>query len=234
MQKFITRPLLILALDEVPYISETVTQQQPRALSEFAVESVLLSSASRAGAGGYVGRGAPHRACYGVLGDLEYGMERAQAVCNIRVSTLQKELEKVQKKEEFCLRRHSKKTLLELKGKVREVLLTAMNGGLKAGMIHPVKQGGGVLRQKHRYAPPPLVGTGIPMATLAFTPLRGLVEEGAGSIIIERQMFSTQASEKAASERKGVPSAEGQRTGHTQGRAVAGRGSGSTFEARML
>ena len=113
-------------------------------------------------------------------------MERAQAVCKNRVRALREELEQVQKTVEVYLRRHYTTTVLNYKDKVREVLLTAMNGGLKAGMIDLAKQGG-VLHRKYQYAPP-RSGTGISMPTLEVTRLRELVEEGAGSSPTERQI----------------------------------------------
>ena len=72
------------------------------------------------------------------------------------------------------------------------------------------------------------------MPTLAFTRLRELVEEGAGSSLTERQVFWKQAPEKEASKRKGAPSREGQGTGHMQGRAGAGGDGGSAFKSHML
>ena len=165
------------------------------------------------------------------LATLEYGMEGTQAVCKNRVRTLREELDQLQKTVEVYLRRHYT-TLLSHKDKVRQVLLTAMNGGLKAGMIDLAKLGG-VLHRHYQYAAPPS-GTGIPMPTLDLTRVRELVEEGAGSSLTERQTFWKQGPEKAASKRKGAPSTEGQRTGHSQGRAGAERGGGSTFKARML
>ena len=72
---------------------------------------------------------------------LEYGLERAQAVCKNRVRALREELEQVQKTVEVYLRRHYTTTVLNYKDKVREVLLTAMNGGLKAGMIDLASRG---------------------------------------------------------------------------------------------
>ena len=229
MQEVITRPLLLLALDEVAYVSEAVTKQL-RTLSEFAVEAFYPPLAA-----GQAPASMPAQVHFATfvaafLATLEYGMEGAQAVCKNRVRTLREELE-LQKTVEVYLRRHYT-TLLHHKDKVREVLLTAMNGGLKAGMIDLAKQGG-VLHRKYQYAPP-RSGTGISMPTLEVTRLRELVEEGAGSSPTERQMFWKQAPEKTASERKGAPSTGGQRTGHTQGRAGAGGGGGSTFKDRML
>ena len=66
------------------------------------------------------------------------------------------------------------------------------------------------------------------MLTVELTRLRELVEKGAGSSLTARQMSWTQVPEKAASERKGAHSTEGQRTGHLQDPE-----GGSTFEARM-
>ena len=230
MQEVISRPRLLLALDVVTYISEAMTNQL-RALSEFAVDH--FSPPLPAGQAP-VGMSAElHFATFvaAFLATLEYGMEGVQAVCKNRVRTLRGELEQLQNKVEVYLRRHYK-TLLDHKDRVRKVLLTTMNGGLKAGMIDLAKQGG-VLHPKYLYAPPPS-GTGIPMPTLAFTRLRELVEEGAGPSLTERQVFWRRAPEKAASNRKGAPSTDGQWIGHTQGRAGAGGGVGSMFKARML
>ena len=74
-------------------------------------------------------------------------------MCKNRVRTLREELEQLQKTVEVYLRRHYT-TLWNHKDKVREVLLTAMNGGLKAVMIDLAKQGG-VLHRTYQYAPPP-------------------------------------------------------------------------------
>ena len=107
-----------------------------------------------------------------------------------------------------------------------------MNVSLQVGMIDLAKQVG-VLHQKHQYAAPP-AGTGVPMATLAFTRLRMLAGEGAGSNLTVRQSFYEQAPEKSGSMRKRAPNAEGQRSAHTQGLAGDGGGGGSTLKARVL
>ena len=80
------------------------------------------------------------------LATVKYGMEGAQAVCKNRVHNLGEELKQLLNKLDVYLRCHCK-TLLEYKGKVREVLLTAMNRGLKAGMIDLVQQGGALQRK---------------------------------------------------------------------------------------
>ena len=95
-----------------------------------------------------------------------------------------------------------------------------MNVGLQVGMIDFAKKGS-VLHRKHQNAAPPS-GAGVPMTTLAFSRLRELAEEGAGSGLTERQMFWKQAPGKAGSKRKGAPNAGGQRFAHTQGRTSAG------------
>ena len=60
------------------------------------------------------------------------------------------------------------------------------------------------------------------MPTQEFTRLRDLVGEGAGSSLTERHIFWKQAPEKAAFKTILVRSTEGQRTGHSEGRASAG------------
>ena len=142
---------------------------------------------------------------------------------------MREELEHLQKTVGVSPRRHYT-TLLDHKDKVREVLLTAMNGGLKAGMIGIPKQGG-VLHRKDQYAPPPF---GRHPHTLEFTRSRELVEEGTRSSLTEGQMLWKQAPEKTPFKKKGAPSTEGKRTGHLQGRASAGGGRGSTLMAFML
>ena len=67
-------------------------------------------------------------------------------------SHLARGAEKLQETVEVYQRRHLK-PLLEHKNKVGEVLLTPMNGGLKAGMIDLAVQGGG-LHRAYQYAPP--------------------------------------------------------------------------------
>jgi len=230
MQEVVTRPLLLMALNEVAFVSDAVTQQL-RSLSEFAVEAFYPPLP--AGQEPVDMPAEVHFATFvaAFMATLEYGMEGAQAVCRNRVRTVREELEQLQKSVEVYLRRHYK-SLLDHKDKVREVLIAAMNVGLQVGMIDLAKQGG-VLHRKHRYAAPP-AGTGVPMAPLAFTRLRELVEEGAGSSLTERQSFWTQTPEKSGSKRKGAPNAGGQRSAQTQARAGARGGGGSTFKVRML
>ena len=62
------------------------------------------------------------------LATLKYGMEGTQAACKNGVRTLQEELEQLRRTVEVYLQRHYK-ARLEHKDKVRDVLLTAMNGG---------------------------------------------------------------------------------------------------------
>ena len=56
-------------------------------------------------------------------------MDEAQTVRKNRVRTLWEELEQAQKTVEVYLRRHHK-TLLDHKDTIRDVLMTALNGGL--------------------------------------------------------------------------------------------------------
>ena len=63
------------------------------------------------------------------MASLEYGMDEAQTVRKNRVRTLWEELEQAQKTVEVYLRRHHK-TLLDHKDTIRDVLMTALNGGL--------------------------------------------------------------------------------------------------------
>ena len=172
LQEGIIRPLWLLALDEVAYVSETVTKQL-RALPECVLEYFHPPLPAE-----QVPVGMPAELQFATfvaafLATLEYGMEGAQLVCKNRVGILREELERLQKTVGVYLWHHFK-TLMELKGKVCEVLLTAINGGLKARVIDLARKGG-VFRQKYQYAPPPS-GTGIPMTTLAFTRLSELVE----------------------------------------------------------
>ena len=111
MQEVITRPLLLLALDEVAHVSEAVTRQL-RALSEFAVEDFYPPVP--AGEEPVAMPADVHFATFvaALLATLEYGMEGAQAVCKNRVRTVREELEQVQKMVEVYLRRHYK-TLLQ-------------------------------------------------------------------------------------------------------------------------
>ena len=86
------------------------------------------------------------------------------------------EMEELQRMLEVYLRRHSS-SLLAHSAKVRELLLTAMNSGLKDEMTALATQGG-VLHRNNPFAAP-TAGTGLPMTTMSFTRLRELVEEGA-------------------------------------------------------
>ena len=226
-QEVLTSPPLLFALDEVEYISEAATKQL-RILSEFAVETCYSPLPA-----GQVPVGMPAEGLFATFvaafrATLEYNMKGAQAVSKNRVLTLREEMEQLQKAVEVYLRRHYKPRL-KYKGKAREVLFTATNG---SGMIDLAKQGG-VPHRAYQNAPP-RSGTGIPMPTLAFTRLRELVEECAGSSPAERQMVWTQAPKKVIYMRKGAPSTAGQWTSCTQGRAGAGGGGSSTFKARML
>ena len=68
------------------------------------------------------------------LATLDYGIEGAQAVCKTRGRTWLEDHGQLQKTVKGYLCRHYT-TLLEHKDRVREVLPTAMNGALEAGMI---------------------------------------------------------------------------------------------------
>ena len=68
------------------------------------------------------------------MATLEYGMGAAQAVCQNTVRQMRGELEAVQKSGEVYLRRHFSNLTPHLV-KVRELLLKAMNGDLKDGMM---------------------------------------------------------------------------------------------------
>ena len=107
-------------------------------------------------------------------------------VCKNRVSNLRGQLEAAQKSLEVYLRRHFS-NLTPHSVKVRELLFKAMNGGLKDVMTAFATQAG-VLFRKHPYAAPPS-GTGVPMTTPSFTRLRELVDEGAGTSLVERKGF---------------------------------------------
>ena len=80
MWEVITRPLLLLALDEVALVSEDVTKQL-RALFEFAVEDVYPTLPVEQAPVGMPAK--VHFATFvaAFLATLEYGMEGAQAVC---------------------------------------------------------------------------------------------------------------------------------------------------------
>ena len=117
---------------------------------------------------------------------LDYGMEGAHAVCKGSVRHLRGELEAVQKSVRSTSGAISA-TSDRTRAKVRELLLKAMNVGLKDATTVLVSQGG-VLFRKHPYAAPP-AGTGIPMITLTFMRLRALVEEGAAESFGEGKDF---------------------------------------------
>ena len=95
-----------------------------------------------------------------------------------------------------------------------------------------------VLFRKHPYAAPPS-STGVPMTTPSFTRVRELVDEGAGTSLVERKEFWRSPPDKAAGSSGGkrkvapcAPCAGGQRTAPAQDRV--GRGGGpATFKARM-
>ena len=104
MQELVARPLPLLALNEVAYISEAVTKQL-RSLSKVAVEEFeppLPAGQEPVGLPADV-----HVVTFvaAVLATFEYGMEGAQAVCKNWVRTV-RELEQVQNAVEVYLRRH--------------------------------------------------------------------------------------------------------------------------------
>ena len=117
---------------------------------------------------------------------LSYGMEGAQAVCNIRVRAVREERQHVKITVEAYLCHHYK-TLLDYKDKVHEVPITAMNVSLQGGMMDLATHGR-VMHHMQKYSPPP-AGKGVSVAALAFPRLRELVEEGAGFRHAERQIF---------------------------------------------
>ena len=83
---------------------------------------------------------------------LEYGMERGQAVWTNRVRAFRTELEELQRMVKVYLRRHFS-LLMAHSAKVRELLVTAMNSGMKDGMTALATQGG-VLHRKHQFRSP--------------------------------------------------------------------------------
>ena len=181
-QEVITRPPLLRALDEVAYVSEAWTIQL-RVLSEFAVEDFYPSLPT-----GQEPVGMPAEVHFATfvatsLTTLAYGMEGAHAVCKNRVRTLREELEQLLKTVEVYLRRHYK-TLLEHKGNAREVLLTAMNGGLKAGVIDLAKQGGRLAPEVPIRAPPVRHGhAGLHAAEGAGGGRRGIQPHGESDVL---------------------------------------------------
>ena len=86
----------------------------------------------------------------------------------------------------MCLRRQFS-TLLEHSAKVRELLLTAMNSGLRDEVTALATQGG-ALHRKHPVAAP-VSGAGLPITAMSFMRLRELVEDGARTSLIERMAF---------------------------------------------
>ena len=227
----INRALLLQMLDKVAHISEKVITQL-KALSEFAAEDFFPPVPA-----GETPLAIPadvHFATFvaAFMETLEYGMEGAQAVCKGRVSQLRGELEAVQKSVEVYLRRHFS-NLSPYSAEVRELLLRAMNGGLKAAMIALA------MRRCALPGTPVRRRTGVPMTTPTtptFMRLRELVEEGAAASLRERKDFWRQPSAKAAGsvggKRKGAAGAGGQRTAPAQGR-VGGGGLPASFKARM-
>eukprot|EP00904_Undaria_pinnatifida_P003694 jgi/Undpi1/13325/HiC_scaffold_8.g02984.m1 len=223
--------LLAQMLDKVAHISEKVITQL-KALSEFAAEDFFPPVPA-----GETPLAIPadvHFATFvaAFMETLEYGMEGAQAVCKGRVSQLRGELEAVQKSVEVYLRRHFS-NLSPYSAEVRELLLRAMNGGLKAAMIALA------MRRCALPGTPVRRRTGVPMTTPTtptFMRLRELVEEGAAASLRERKDFWRQPSAKAAGsvggKRKGAAGAGGQRTAPAQGR-VGGGGLPASFKARM-
>ena len=160
------------------------------------------------------------------MAPLEYGMEGAQAVgTNTGCVPCGRSSKSCKGWRKFGLRRHFI-TLLEHSAEVRELLLTAMISGLKDGMTALATQGS-VLHRKHSLAAP-ASGTGRPMTTKSFTLPRELVDEGAGTSLVQCMEFWRQASVKTAGlsgvKRKGAPGAGGQRTAHPKGQVGTGRG----------
>ena len=105
MPEDIYRALILLVLDKVAHVSETVITQL-KALSEFAVQGFFPPVPA-----GETPLAMPTNVRFATfvaafMETLEYGMERAQAVCKGRVSHLHGELEQVQKWVEVYLRHH--------------------------------------------------------------------------------------------------------------------------------
>ena len=143
MQEVRIRPLLLLALDEVAYVSEALTKQLRDLnfnVSRLVEDSYPLLPPGQAP----VGMPAEVRFAKfvaGFLATLEYSMVGVQAVCKNQVRILREEMEQLRKTVEVYRRRYYK-TLLDHENKVIEVLLTAMNGRLKSAMIDLAEQEG--------------------------------------------------------------------------------------------
>ena len=156
---------LLLVLDKVAQVSDKVITQL-KVLSEYAVED--FSPPVPAGETPLAMRADAHFATFVAvfMETLEYGLEGAQSVYKNRVSDFRGELEAVQKLVEIYLRHHFS-NLTPYSAKVRELLLKAINGGLKDAMTALATQAG-VLFRKCPYAAPSS-GTGVSMTTPSFT-----------------------------------------------------------------
>ena len=156
MPEDVNRALLLLVLDEVAHVSEKAITQL-KALSALAVEDFFPPVP--AGETPLAMPAGVHFPAFvaAFMETLEYGMKGAHTVWKGRVSHLRAELEAMQKSVEAHLRRHFS-NLSPHSAKVRELLLKAMNGGLKDAMT-ALATHGGVLFRKHPYAAAP-AGTG--------------------------------------------------------------------------
>ena len=211
MPEDINRAPLLLVLHKVAHVSEEIISRNLKALSEFADFFPPVPAGETPLA---VPADVPFALFVAAFMEtLEYGMEGAQAVCKGRVNHSRGELEAVQKSVEVHLRRHFS-NLSPYSAKVRELLLEAMNGGLK-DVITVLTAQGGVLFRNHPYAAPP-AGTGYPIFTPTFTRLRELAEKGAAASLGERKNFWRQPPDKTAGSvgggKKETPGATGHRT----------------------
>ena len=122
-------------------------------------------------------------------------MERAQAVCTKKMCVLQREVDDLQLMVEVYLQCNIS-SLLAQPAKFCELLLTAMNSGLKDGMTNLATQGD-VLHGTHPFAVS-ASGTDLPFSTMSSTRPTKMVEEGTGTSVVERMTFCRQTSGETA------------------------------------
>ena len=118
---------------------------------------------------------------------LEYGMEDAPVTCTHTVRSVRDALGKVERELLAYLQFHHL-VLAPYNAQVREVLIQAINAGLKDAMYKLAVDAAAVRRQYPLVPPPP--GSGPVFQPLAFTQLRALVEEGStNSLVVRADMW---------------------------------------------